>query len=79
VAVIGNKQGAEMQLKKFEDFQDSADRHEGWRYFIEMANLKAGANPAEATQQRQDQLEERELKAMQETDPLNFPPPRRQR
>jgi hypothetical protein len=79
VAVIMSKQNAEAQLKKFEDFQDSSDRHEGWRYFIEKANLKAGANPAEATQQRQDQLEERELKAMQETDPPDSSSLRRQR
>ena len=35
VAVIGGKDQAELELKKFEDAQDSSDRHEGWRYLID--------------------------------------------
>ncbi len=49
IAVIGGKQNAELELKKFETCQDSSDRHEGWRYLIEETDLKAGTDPAEAT------------------------------
>lgn len=75
VAVIGGRHNAESELKKFEDSQDSSDRHEGWRYFIEKTNLKAGTDPAEATQRRQAELEGRESKALQEPKPPNFLPP----
>jgi len=77
--VLRGKQNAESELKKFEDCQDSSDRHEGWRYFIEKTDLKAGTDPAEATQHRQAELEGRELKALRDTDTQNFPPPNRQR
>ncbi len=53
-------------MKKFENNQSSADRHEGWRYFLEKTNLKAGTDPAEATVLRQAELETRESKAAQE-------------
>lgn len=80
MAVIKGKQNAESELKKFEEAQDSADRHEGWRFFIEKIDLKAGTDPAEATQHRQAELEGRELKASQETVTPTFPaPPHRQR
>lgn len=74
VAVVNGKHSAESELKKFEDFQDSSDRHEGWRYFIEKTNLKAGTDPTEATQRRQAELEGRELKALREAKASNFPP-----
>jgi len=57
-------------LKKFEDCQTSADRHEGWRYFIERTDLKPGMDPAQATHRRQIELELRESKALQETSVL---------
>ena len=79
VAVIRGKHSAELQLKKFEDFQDSSDRHEGWRYFIEKTNLKAGTDPAEATQRRQAEFEGRELKAVRETRAPKLPPPEPQK
>jgi len=81
IAVIRGKQNAELQLKKFEDSQDSADRHEGWRYFIEKTELKAGTDPAEATQHRQAELEGRESDALQEQEPKtpNFRSPDRHR
>jgi hypothetical protein len=79
IAVIRGKQNAELQLKKFEDSQDSSDRHEGWRYFIEKTDLKAGTDPAEATQHRQAELEGRELKALREIETQNFSWPHRQR
>ena len=53
-------------LKKFENSQISADRHEGWRYFLEKSTLKAGTDPTEATELRQAELESRESKATQD-------------
>lgn len=79
IAVVRGKQNAELELKAFEDSQDSADRHHGWRYFIEKTELKAGTDPAEATQHRQAELEGRELKAQRETQTPNFPSSDRQR
>lgn len=75
VAVVRGKQNAESELKNFEASQGSSDRHEGWRYFIEKTDLKAGTDPAEATRQRQSQLEVRESKAMQEPKSSVFPSP----
>jgi len=79
VAVIGGKHQAELELKKFEAAQDSSDRHEGWRYFIERIELKAGTDPAEATKHRQAELEGRESKAMRDAEPPNSPSSDRQR
>jgi len=62
VEVIKGKENAETAVKKFEGVQSSADRHEGWRYFFEKTDLKAGTNPAEATKLRQTDLETRESK-----------------
>jgi hypothetical protein len=70
VEVVRGKQGAESVLKKLEAAQHSSDRHEGWRYFIEKTDQKAGTNPSEATHRRQAELEVRESKALQETKPL---------
>jgi len=79
IAVIGGKHQAELELKKFEDAQNSSDRHEGWRYLIDKTDLKAGTDPAEATLHRQVELERRESKALREIDPSNFSSPHRQR
>jgi hypothetical protein len=65
--VVRGKQNAESQLKKLEDSQGPADRHEGWRYFIEKTDQKAGTDPTEATHRRQTELEVRESKALDET------------
>jgi len=70
VEVIKGKQNAETALKKFEDGQDSTDRHEGWRYFLEKTEMKAGTDPAEATHRRQADLDNRETKAQLDTDAL---------
>lgn len=67
VEVVKGKQLAESTLQKLETWQSSSDHFEGWRYFIEKTDQKPGINPAEATQQRQKELEVRESKAMQET------------
>lgn len=72
--MVRGKQNAESELKKLEASQYPSDRHEGWRYFIERTELKAGTDPAEATQRRQSELEVRESKAMQETT-TPFDPP----
>ena len=72
LAVVTGKQYAESELKKYEDSEDSSDRHEGWRYFIEKTNLQAGTDPVEATQRRQAELEGRESKALQETKAPNL-------
>jgi hypothetical protein len=68
-------QRAESELKKFEDSQDSTDRHEGWRYFLEKTDLEPGTDPVEATQRRQAELERRESNALRETKTRTFPAP----
>lgn len=68
VEVVRGKQHAESALQKFETYQSSADRHEGWRYFFEKTEMKAGTDPAKATDVRQAELDQRELKAMRRAD-----------
>jgi hypothetical protein len=58
-------------VKKFQDAQGSADHHEGWRYFLEKTDLKAGLDPAKATHLRQADLEVRENKAQHDADVLS--------
>jgi hypothetical protein len=67
LAVVKGRHNAELELKKFEDSQESSDRHEGWRYFVEKTDLNAGTDPVEATQHRQAELEGRESKALRQT------------
>jgi len=62
-------------VQKLEACQSSSDHHEGWRSFIEKSDLEAGTDPTEATQQRQAELEGRELKALQERKTPIFPSP----
>jgi hypothetical protein len=69
VEVVKGRANAESTLKKFENEQSSADRHEGWRYFLEKSTLKAGTDPTEATELRQAELESRESKATQDAGP----------
>jgi hypothetical protein len=66
VEVVKGRQNAESTLKRFEAEQSSGDRHEGWRYFLEKSSIKAGTDPAEATELRQAELENRESKATQD-------------
>jgi hypothetical protein len=70
VQVVRGKENAESETKKFEASQLPTDRTEGWRYFIEKTDLKAGMDPTEATHRRQAELELRESKALQE---VKFP------
>jgi hypothetical protein len=67
LAVVRGRRNAESELKRFEDCQDSSDRHEGWRYFVEKTDLMPGTDPIKATQERQTELEERESKALLDT------------
>ena len=71
VEVVKGRTNAESALKKFESEQSPSDRHEGWRYFLEKTTLKAGTDPAEATELRQAELESRESKATQEDEGSN--------
>jgi hypothetical protein len=73
VEVIKGRHNAETAVKKLEACQSPADRHEGWRYFFEKTELKAGMNPTEATKLRQEHLEDRELKEQNGTSALNNP------
>jgi hypothetical protein len=63
VEVVKGRTNAETTLKNFEAEQSSTDRHEGWRFFLEKSTLKAGTDPAEATELRQAELERRESDA----------------
>jgi hypothetical protein len=74
VEVVKGKSLAESTLQKIEACQDSSDHYEGWRYFIEKTDQKPGIDPNEATQQRQQELEVRESKAMQEAKSSIIPP-----
>jgi hypothetical protein len=58
---------AEVELAKYQASQASNDLHEGWRYFIEKTDLKAGTDPAAATEYRQSELEKRESGASGES------------
>lgn len=73
VEVVRGKQHAESTVQNLEACQTSADRQEGWRYFFEKTGLKAGTDPAEATDVRQAELEVRESKALQNTNPFLGP------
>jgi hypothetical protein len=75
VGVVRGKQLAESEVKKLEGVQDPSDRHEGWRYFIEKTDQKAGTDPTEATHRRQEALESRESKALEDSQPSIIPPP----
>jgi hypothetical protein len=66
VEVVKGRTNAETTLKNFEAEQSSTDRHEGWRFFLEKSTIKAGTDPAEATELRQAELEQRESDATPE-------------
>jgi hypothetical protein len=57
---VKGRQNAETALRKLEQGQSSPDHHEGWRYFLEKTELKAGMDPVKATEVRQANLESRE-------------------
>ena len=70
VQVIMGKPNAENIVEQFERGQSSEDRHAGWRYFLEKTEIKPGTAAPEASRLRQQELETRELKAMQDADLL---------
>ena len=75
LAVVRGRHNAESELKKFEDSQESSDRHDGWRYFVEKTQVKPRGDPIEATEQRQAELEKRESKALRDaTTPIDRSP-----
>jgi hypothetical protein len=74
VLVVKGRENAEIRVKHFETGQSSEDRHAGWRYFVEKSDLKAGMDPAEATNLRQMKLEIRESQAQPDPIPLANPP-----
>jgi Cu2+-containing amine oxidase len=74
VLVVKGRENAEMRVKHFETGQSSEDRHAGWRYFVEKSDLKAGMDPAEATNLRQMKLEIRESEAQPDQMPVANPP-----
>jgi hypothetical protein len=65
VQVIHGRENAEATMKQFKESQSPSDGHEGWRYFLEKTELKAGMNPAEATNLRQRDLEMREARELE--------------
>ncbi len=67
VDIVRGRQDAEAAMKRTEIQQSPEDRHAGWRYFLETTQLKAGMDPAEATHQRQMELEGRESEAARST------------
>ena len=74
VLVVKGRENAEIRVKHFETGQSSEDRHAGWRYFVEKSDLKAGMDPAEATNLRQMKLEMRESQAQPDQVPVANPP-----
>ena len=74
VLVVKGRENADIRVKHFETGQSSEDRHAGWRYFIEKSDLKAGMDPAEATNLRQMKLEMSESQALPEPTPIANPP-----
>jgi hypothetical protein len=62
VEVIHGRQNAEAVMREYQNRQSSPDAHEGWRYFLEKSGLRAGMDPAQATDARQRDLEIRESK-----------------
>jgi len=66
VEVVNGTNNAESALKRLQEGQDSTDHFQGWRYFLEKTDLKAGTDPVKATSLRQTALDTRESIAMQE-------------
>lgn len=60
MAIVKGKVNAEGTVRQFEAGQSSSDRQEGWRYFLEMTDLRPGMDPKEATNLRQARLDVRE-------------------
>jgi len=57
-------------MREYQNRQSSPDAHEGWRYLLEKSGLRAGMEPAQATNARQRELEIRESKESAANDGL---------
>ena len=73
VEVVNGESNAQLALKRLQECQDSSDHFQGWRYFLEKTDLKAGTDPVKATSLRQTALDARESVAMQDEKPLTRP------
>ena len=76
VGVVKGEQNAKLAVQELQACQSSEDHHAGWRYFLEQSELKAGTDPAHATDVRQAELERRESKAMDPADGQRTDQPR---
>lgn len=63
--MIHGRQNAEATMREYQNRQAPPDAHEGWRYFLEKTELRAGMNPVEATDRRQRDLEIREARELE--------------
>ena len=63
MAVIKGRGNAEMKIEHFEAGQSKEDRNAGWRYFLEITDLKPGMDPGKATKLRQARLDIRESRS----------------
>ena len=62
VEVVQGRVNAEATMREYQNRQSPSDAHEGWRFFLEKTGLRAGMDPAQATDARQRDLELRESK-----------------
>jgi hypothetical protein len=60
MAIVKGRDNALAMIGHFETGQSAEDRQDGWRYFLEKTDLKAGMDPGQATNLRQTQLDLRE-------------------
>jgi hypothetical protein len=60
MAIVKGRVSAQSMITQFEAGQSAEDRQEGWRYFLEKTDLRAGMNPEEATNERQTRMDVRE-------------------
>jgi len=66
MAVIKGRRNAEVTIERLEGSQSNGERYAGWRYFLEVTDLKPGMDPAKATELRQTRLDIRESKFLKE-------------
>jgi Na+/proline symporter len=62
VEVIQGRANAEATMREYQNRQSPPDAHEGWRYFLEKTEIKPGTGAAEATNLRQQELENSRMK-----------------
>jgi hypothetical protein len=57
MAVIKGTEAAERILNDFDCCQGDDNRRAGWRYFLEVTDLRSGMDPEKATKLRQVRLD----------------------